>query len=117
MVLLCYDHHENVKQIEINSDSGSEDEDSLSDNKKLEKENKGDIVEAENLSSDGQKVTKVQQKGWPMAMDSVLRWARRLSSRHVFELLAVERRRCCVIVCAVLVVVIGVVIAYWIMRL
>ena len=23
MVLLCYDHHENVKQIELNSDSGS----------------------------------------------------------------------------------------------
>ena len=117
MVLLCYDHHENIKQIEINSDSGSEDEDSLSDDKKLEKENKGDIVETENLSSDGQKVTKVQQKGWPMAMDSVLRWARRLSSQHIFELLGVERRRCYIIVCAVLVVVIGVVIAYWMMRL
>jgi hypothetical protein len=101
MVLLCYDHHENVKQIEINSDSGSEDSDSESDENLNHTEN-------ENLPEDHKVIV---QKGWPMAISSVLRWTQNLSSQRIFGLFA-ERRRYMYILCAVLVVGIGVFISW-----
>ena len=97
MVLLCYDHHENVKQIEINNDSGSEDSES--------DENLDDI-ENENLPADHKDTV---QKGQPMAMDSVVRWTQKLSSQRIFEVVAARRWY---IICAVLVVGIGVIIAW-----
>lgn len=100
MVLLCYDHHENVRQIEINNDSGSDDSE---DDGNLE--SKGGI-KTENLP-EGHKDT--VQKGQPMALDSVVRWTQRLSSQHIYELVA---RRQWYIICTVLVVGIGVVIAW-----
>ena len=101
MVLLCYDHHENVKQIEINDDSGSEDSDS-------ESRANSDDIESESLPK-GHKV--VAQKGLPMGVGSVLRWTQELSSQRIFELLS--GRRWHVVLCAVLVVGVGVFIAYW----
>ena len=98
MVLLCcYDHHENVKQIEINDDSGSDDSEANED-----PENQDD----ENLPADHKDTV---QKGQPMAMDSVVRWAQKLSSQHIFELVATKWWY---IICAVLVIGIGVVIAW-----
>ena len=101
MVLLCYDHHENVKQIEIDDDSGSEDSDS-------ESRANSDDIESESLPA-GHKV--VVQKGQPMGVGSVLRWTQELSSQRIFELLS--ERRWHVVLFAVLVVGIGVFIAYW----
>ena len=101
MVLLCYDHHENVKQIEINNDSGSEDSE-------IESGENLDDIKNENIPA-GHKV--VAQKGQPMGVGSVLRWTQELSSQRIFKLLA--ERRWYAVICTVLVVGIGVIIAYW----
>ena len=93
MVLLCYDHHENVKQIEINSDSDSS-------------ENESDI-ESANIREDHKET--VQREQPTMANnDGVVRWTQKLSTlRQIFEL--VKNRW---FICAVVVVGIGVLIAW-----
>ena len=92
MVLLCYDHHENVKQIEINSDSDSS-------------ENESDI-ESENIQEDHKET--VQREQPTMANSGVVRWTQKLSTpRQIFEL--VKNR---LFICAALVVGIGVLIAW-----
>ena len=71
MVLLCYDHHENVRQIQIDSDSdiGSDSEDDSDDDvfEDVEDDHKDIVQQGRSLTG------------------SVRRWGHQLSIDHLFE--------------------------------
>lgn len=101
MVLLCYDHHENVKQIEINSDSGSESD----DNRECEE----DDSETESFRADPHKET--VQKGQATASGDVLKWTQKLSNLQI--LVSGDKSRWYIVLFAVIFVGIGVISAWF----